>query len=108
MGQIIRKNQTALPTQARPIGLQKSSKVVGINIRLQMGTSYMIKIELALTRLYHTAQFFIEVHPVWALRAKELKLIALHLNKRILSGNFLFGWAQGVIVTKRQILSKSK
>jgi hypothetical protein len=73
-----------------------------------MGTANMVKIELALPRLDHAAQFFIEVHPVWALRTKKLKLIALHLNKRIFSGNFFFGWAQGVVVTKREILSKSK
>ena len=108
MCQLVWKNQASLSAQPRPISLQKRSKVMRIDIRLQMRSADMIKVELALPRLYHAAQFFIEVHPIGALRTKKLKLIALHLNKRIFSGNFLFGWAQGIVVTKREILSKGK
>jgi hypothetical protein len=98
MRQLIWKNQASLSAQPRPIRLQKSSKVMRIDIGLQMRTTNMIKIELALPRLYHAAQFFIEVHPVGALRTKKLKLIALYLDKRIFSGNFLFSGAQGVVI----------
>lgn len=73
-----------------------------------MRAANMIKIELALPRLDHVTELFVKVQPIWTFGAKKLKLIALHLNERIIFGDVLFYTTERIIVAQHWILSKSK
>ena len=68
----------------------------------------MVKIELALPSLNHVTELFVQAQPIGAFGAKKLKLIALHLDERIIFSDFFFFHTERIVIAQLWMLSKSK
>ena len=83
LSQIKRKDQSTLPRKIVPVGLHIGANVVCIDIRLQVRTTDVVKVQFAVLAVYHGSKVTIQLLPILGIRRIKSKTVFGEIDERI-------------------------